>query len=66
MLGGVPEKLIGTLQAGEWVKATLAPLGGKCGMNEKLSQGQGPNIDKVPEALEAAKAYAVSQMKAST
>ncbi len=31
VLGGVPENLTKTLPAGEWVKAALAPLGGKCG-----------------------------------
>ena len=62
VLGGVPEKLVQSLPAGEWVKAALAPLGGKCGPNTKLSQGQGPNIDKISEALEAAKLHAGSHL----
>jgi len=63
VLCGVPESLTKTLPAGEWVKAALLPLGGKCGPNPKMSQGQGPNIQKLPEALEAAEAYAVAQLK---
>jgi alanyl-tRNA synthetase len=63
VLGGVPDSLTKTLPAGEWVKAALVPLGGKCGPNPKMSQGQGPNIQKLPEALEAAEAYAVAQLK---
>ena len=66
VLGGVPEKLVQSLPAGEWVKAALEPLGGKCGLNPKLSQGQGPNIDKVAEALEAAKLHAGSQLSSSS
>ena len=63
MYGGVPDALTSKLPAGEWVKAALALLGGKCGPNPKLSQGQGPDIAKVPQALEAAEAYAVAQLK---
>lgn len=63
VLGGVPEKLVQTLPAGEWVKAALAPLGGKCGPNVKMSQGQGPNVEKVSDAVEAARSYATNQLK---
>ena len=66
VLGGVPEKLVQSLPAGEWVKAALVPLGGKCGPNAKLSQGQGPNIDKVADALEAAKSHGRAQLKGSS
>lgn len=58
MYGGVPDDATSRLPAGEWVKAALAPLGGKCGPNPKLSQGQGPEVGKVPDALEAAKSFA--------
>lgn len=66
VLGGVPEKLVQSLPAGEWVKAALEPLGGKCGPNAKLSQGQGPNIDKISEALEAAKIHAGNHLTGSS
>ena len=62
MIGGVPDKLTSVLSAGEWVKIALEPLGGKCGPNPKLSQGQGPNFQQVDKALEAATAYAQAQL----
>lgn len=64
--GGVPDALTKQLPAGEWVKAALTPLGGKCGPNPKLSQGQGPNFKEVPSALEAAEAFAVARLKGWT
>lgn len=59
----MPDALSQQLPAGDWVKAALEPLGGKCGPNPKLSQGQGPNFSQVPKALEAAEAFAVAQLK---
>ena len=62
-LGLEPEK--GGAQgitAGEWVKAALEPLGGKCGPNAKQSQGQGPLFDQLDKGLEAATAFAQAQL----
>ena len=62
VLGGVPEKLTSKLAAGKWVQIALEPLGGKCGPNPKLSQGQGPQFENIEAALEAATAYAQAQL----
>ena len=57
-LAGVPDDMAKQFPAGEWVKAPLTVLGGKGGGKGSLAQGQGPNIDAVPDALRAAEAYA--------
>lgn len=62
-MGGVPKALTSKLSAGEWVSAALKPLGGKCGPNPQLSQGQGAEIDKVDKAIETAIAYAQAQLE---
>ena len=59
---GVPSSLCKQLGAGEWVKGPLAALGGKGGGKPTNAQGQGPNIDQVPEALRAAEAFAQSKL----
>lgn len=55
---GVPDALTKKLNAGEWVKAVLAVLGGKGGGKPAVAQGQAPGIDKVPEALGLATQFA--------
>ncbi len=55
---GVPDALAKQLNAGEWVKAPLEILGGKGGGKPTTAQGQGPNVEKVPEALRAAEDFA--------
>ena len=59
---GVPSSLCKQLSAGEWVKGPLAALGGKGGGKPTNAQGQGPNIDQIPEALKAAEAFAQSKL----
>ena len=55
---GVPADLAKKLPAGEWLKVALEVLGGKGGGKPTNAQGQGPLIDKLPEAMEAAKSHA--------
>ena len=55
---GVPTDLAKTLPAGEWLKVALTVLGGKGGGKPTNAQGQGPLIDQLPEAMEAAKSHA--------
>lgn len=52
--GGVPGALQGTLKANEWVAAALSPVGGKGGGKAATAQGQGPNVEAVQAALDAA------------
>lgn len=59
---GVPPGLTGKLSAGDWVKAALQLLGGKGGGKPAQAQGQGPNIEKVGAALEAAAQFAASKL----
>jgi alanyl-tRNA synthetase len=51
------------LTASDWVKSVTAIIGGKGGGNETNAQGSGINVDKLSEALEAAKQYASSRVK---
>ncbi|CAL8468182.1 g7721 [Coccomyxa elongata] len=55
---GVPDSLSKQLNAGEWVKGPLAALGGKGGGKPTTAQGQGPNVEKVPDAIRAAGEFA--------
>lgn len=55
---GVPDSLSKQLNAVEWVKGPLAALGGKGGGKPTTAQGQGPNVEKVPDAIRAAEEFA--------
>ena len=59
---GVPSRLCKQLSAGDWVKGPLAALGGKGGGKPSSAQGQGPYIDKLPEAMKAADEYARTKL----
>ena len=60
---GVPVISTGKLPAGDWVKAALELLGGKGGGKPGQAQGQGPNIDKINEAVQAATAFAALKLQ---
>ena len=64
VLAGVPEALAKALPAGDWLKAALAPLGGKGGGKPVLAQGQGGAPDRVGVALAAAAAFAEGRLAA--
>uniref|UniRef100_A0A061SAZ8 Alanine--tRNA ligase n=1 Tax=Tetraselmis sp. GSL018 TaxID=582737 RepID=A0A061SAZ8_9CHLO len=55
---GVPKDLTQKLAAGDWVKSALDVLGGKGGGKPTNAQGQGPNWQKVDEAMKAAQELA--------
>ena len=59
-LQGVPQDLTSKLKAGDWLQSALAVLGGKGGGKPTAAQGQGPEFQKVDEAMEAAKAKAAA------
>lgn len=60
---GVPPASTGKLPAGDWVKAALELLGGKGGGKPGQAQGQGPNIEKISEAVQAASAFAALKLQ---
>ena len=47
---------------GEWVQEALAALGGKGGGKPTTAQGMGPNVEALPQALEAAKQLAALKL----
>ena len=59
---GVPDQLAKRFRAGDWVKAPLTVLGGKGGGKPTSAQGQGPNVAKLAEAMEAASQYAKANL----
>ncbi|GMH32692.1 hypothetical protein BSKO_00526 [Bryopsis sp. KO-2023] len=61
-LGNVPKSKSATLKAGDWVKDALAVVGGKGGGKPTVAQGQGPDFAKVPQAMEAAVAFAAGKL----
>ena len=60
---GVPADMAKTMPAGNWLKIALDVLGGKGGGKPTNAQGQGPHINKLPEAMSAAKAHAESILR---
>ena len=54
----VPESLLQTLKSQDWAKAALTEIGGRGGGKGSVSQGQGAQIEKVPQAIEAAEKLA--------
>lgn len=59
MLAVVPEPFQSKVKANDWVKATLAMLGGKGGGKAGVAQGTGALINKVDIALDIAENFAV-------
>ena len=59
---GVPADLSKRMPAGSWLKVALDVLGGKGGGKPTNAQGQGPDIDKLPKAMEAAKQHAAKTL----
>jgi len=59
---GVPADLSKQMPAGAWLKAALDVVGGKGGGKPTNAQGQGPDTDKLPEAMEAAAQYATKTL----
>ncbi|MEW5320492.1 MAG: hypothetical protein WDW38_011561 [Sanguina aurantia] len=54
----VPDALLSKIKANEWVNSALTVLGGKGGGKPSSAQGQGGEIARVDEAMEAAIAFA--------
>ena len=59
---GVPADMIKQIKAGDWLKSALEVMGGKGGGKPTAAQGQGPDIAKLSEALEAAARFASSKL----
>ena len=59
MAAAVPKQLIARgLKAGDWVRRTAAVVGGKGGGKPDAAQGGGTEPGKLPDALDAARAFA--------
>eukprot|EP00891_Asterochloris_glomerata_P009564 jgi/Astpho2/9564/fgenesh1_pm.00146_%23_11_t len=63
LYAGVPESLSSKLNAGAWAKPVLEVLGGKGGGKPTGAQGQGPNVDKIQEAMDKARELAEERLK---
>ena len=60
---GVSKSMIaGGLKAGDWVKQTAMVCGGGGGGRPDTAQAGGKNPDKIPEAVEKAKQFAMEQL----
>mmetsp|Transcript_23994 Transcript_23994/g.42834 ORF Transcript_23994/g.42834 Transcript_23994/m.42834 type:complete len:1188 (-) Transcript_23994:165-3728(-) len=59
---GVPNDMTDKLKATEWVSAALTVLGGKGGGKPNNAQGQGAQIEKVDDAMEAAVQFAALKL----
>ena len=51
------------MTASEWVKSVAPIIGGKGGGSKTNAQASGVGVDKLSEAVEAAKQYASSRVK---
>ncbi len=51
----------GSLTANEWVKAVAPVIGGKGGGSNVSAQASGPLINKIQEAIQAAREFASSK-----
>lgn len=58
---GVPSTC-DNLSADEWVAAALEPCGGRGGGKKDAAQGTAPGVDRVGEAVEAARAFASAKL----
>jgi len=64
VMAAVPEGLVKRgLNAGEWLRETVAVLGGKGGGRPDSAQGAGPELGKVKEAIGAARGAAMKKLK---
>ena len=59
---GVPADMVKQIKAGDWVKTALEVLGGRGGGKPTAAQGTGPDIQKLPDALEAAERFASNKL----
>jgi alanyl-tRNA synthetase len=65
VIAQVPDALAATnngLKANEWAAAVAQVLGGKGGGKPTTAQGSGPNVDKINEAQDKARAYATEKL----
>ena len=51
------------LKAGDWLRETAKIVGGKGGGRPQMAQGSGTDAAKLPEAMKAAREFAVSTLK---
>jgi alanyl-tRNA synthetase len=62
IMGSSPKNLISKLNASEWVQEVSRICGGKGGGKPNFANGQGSDLNKLDEAVKAAKEYAASRL----
>jgi len=62
LLAAVGDPLVGKLKAGDWIKAIAPLVGGTGGGRPQMAMAGGKDVTKIPEALAAAKDYAVAKL----
>lgn len=62
LIAGVSKDLTGRIKAGDWVNIAAQIVGGKGGGRPDMAQAGGPDSARLPEALEAARAWMKKQL----
>jgi len=62
LIAGVSKEVSKKFPAGELVRETAAVLGGKGGGRPDMAQGGGPDVEKLPEALEKVQIWVESKL----
>lgn len=61
VVSAVP-KAVDALKANEWLKAALEPVGGRGGGKAASAQGSGPGVDRLDDAVAAARDFAAAAL----
>ena len=65
LLASVPDdKIVAGLRAGDWIQGIAPIVGGRGGGRPDMAQAGGKDASKLPEALEAARAFAAQHLHA--
>lgn len=59
---GVPDSMAKQFPAGDWLRGPLEVLGGRGGGKPNMAQGQGPNLDKLADAMRVAEEFAAAKL----
>jgi alanyl-tRNA synthetase len=62
LIAGVSKDLTGRIKAGDWVNVAAQIVGGKGGGRPDMAQAGGPDSARLPDALEAARAWMKEQL----
>ena len=59
---GVPDSMAKQFPAGDWLRGPLEVLGGRGGGKPNMAQGQGPNTEKLADAMRVAEEFAAAKL----